>query len=251
MTPVVRIASIGSMKMMIFNPQVSLLELARDYPPDFAGERIETFPEEEFREIEMFTEEYYWCGMESINVFEVRGTRHPDYQGLSWVEFLRQGKRMHANLSLFEKNPDYYLIDRKKEPSMSYIKLDGKLYVDSDGNHRTCIAKFFFYYTGRTHLHGVELREVRVDKYTYGLFKELRDYIRDSKLSYLEVEPLQRKLKRVDGPGWMREYFELGIRVRDRRKNKDLELKGSQIIGFFKSIEGRDSLKRRFLGILR
>lgn len=55
---------------------------------------------------------------------------------------------MHVNLPLLDKNPGYYLEDRRKAPTMSFIKLDGKLYVDGDGNHRTCIAKFFFYYQG-------------------------------------------------------------------------------------------------------
>jgi len=243
LTPVVRIASIGSMKMMIFNPQVSLLELARDYPPDFSGEKIRGLPEEGLKEVENFAEQFYWCGSDCINVFEVAGRivryLEPPYKEFSWGEFLEKGSKIRENIELLSRNPGYYFDLEKKKPSMSFIRFDGKLYVDNDGLHRTCIARFLFYYHGITHLHGVELREYEVNKYTYRLFLQLKNYIRDNKLIHLEVLPLRRKLKRIDGPGWMREYFHVGIRVIDRRADRELELGEESIFEFLCDLVGK------------
>jgi len=102
--------------------------------------QIEFWDEGYFTQIKPFVKEFYWNSQASINVFRVKGTQHPDYKGLTWIEFLKKGKRMPLNLGLFEENPDYYLTCSDKKPTMFYQGLDGGyLYIGGDGNHRTAI----------------------------------------------------------------------------------------------------------------
>ncbi|RMG03681.1 MAG: hypothetical protein D6726_05055 [Nitrospirae bacterium] len=212
--------------------------------PEFSLRAIEKFDEDEFRELKEFASEEYWCEEDSINVFDVVGTRHPDYQGLTWLEFLDQGKRMELNLSLYEHNPGYYLNDTKKLPTMSYLKLDGKTFVDGDGNHRTCIAKFFFYYLRRTNLHGVTIREYITDRYTYRIYREIRDMLERKGLYHIEVLPFREKTAREDTAGWMREYFKVGLRAINRRNSEERIFFGPQVENFRKIASSPNILSR-------
>ena len=120
-----------------------------------------------------FVKETYWQDSASVNIFRVTGTQHDyNYIGLSWIEFLEQGKRMPLNLNWFKTNPDYYHQTNKKIPSMYYQSINGgDMYVGGDGNHRTAICKAFFYLTGETTIHGVTVTDYRIDN-------ELKKYSR-------------------------------------------------------------------------
>lgn len=226
-----------------------LLKRAVSFPPDFASRKIEAFPKEEFETLRQFALEEYWCGSESINIFEVVGTKHWDYQEMTWLELLKGGKRMHVNLPLFEKNPGYYLEDRRKEPTMYYIRLDGKLYVDGDGNHRTCIAKFFFYYQGRTHLHGAELVEYRIDRTMHHLYTEIEASLEEKGLTHLRVDPYQKILGREDTAGWKRDYFEVGLSVTRRGTSETVRLvKAEKASVFLRTIQKLNRFNRIWIG---
>ncbi len=215
--------------------------------PHFSNDLIEPFNEEEFETIKRFSAEEYWCGNESINIFNVSGTRHPDYQGKSWLWFLQNGKRMRLNLTLFEQNPGYYLGEARKEPAMSYVRVDGKLYVDHDGNHRTCIARFFYFEKGLTHLRGVEVREYRVDGHAMATFEAIRRALDVKKITHIHMESFREKADREDSAGWMKERFEIGARLRNVRSGGLLVLKRQEFQGFLSAIEGMGGFKR-FLG---
>jgi len=212
--------------------------------PEFSLASIEKFPEGEFSELKEFAVEEYWCDRDSINVFDVSGTRHPDYQGMTWLEFLERGKRMKLNLSLFRNNPGYYLGDDIKLPTMSYIKLDGRVYIDEDGYHRTCIARFYFYYTNRTNLHGVTIREYITDRYTYKAFKNLKELLRTKGLFYIELTPFREKLSRKDTAGWMREHFRVGIKVRNEKTDRIKILQGKDILNFIQHVNSFSVFKK-------
>lgn len=62
---------------------------------------MEAFPENRFRRGLPFVAVHEWQACGDINVFAVTGTRHPDYQGLTWLEFLAQGRRMPLNHRLW------------------------------------------------------------------------------------------------------------------------------------------------------
>jgi hypothetical protein len=180
----------------------ALLRMTLAQPPDWAATRIEAFPEEQFRALLPFVQTHNWLDGGSINISQVIGTRHPDYAGLSWDEFLRQGKRMAANHALWESNPGYYTEQAHKEPEMSYLSLDGqRWFVDADGNHRTCIARFDFARQGRTMLHGVTQADWRFDHAFADVFAEIQDVILERRLG-LRIRHRNKLVSRADAAGW-------------------------------------------------
>ncbi|MFA6195367.1 MAG: hypothetical protein WC656_01830 [Sulfurimonas sp.] len=192
--------------------------------PEFANQKIIGFYQENFNEnLLPYCTEHYWCDADSINVFNIVGTAHPDYIGLSWHEFIHVGKRMKTNLPLLESNPNYYLEKEKKTPTMYYIEIDGKLYVDGDGNHRSVIAKFFHAYQGTNPiLHGVNLKRYTID---YRL-KELIEYSNSVFINkgyrYMKVRTKRVKLSREDTAGWMREQYSIQIVVENILTAKEM-----------------------------
>lgn len=199
-------------------PETELVKAIRADPPHWATQRIGAWNDNAFREAEPFIVEKYWSGQQSMNVFEVVGTQHPDYQGLTWMEFLERGKRMRKNLLLQEENPSYYLDDALKTPAMYYVAIDGAgWHVAGDGNHRTSIARFMFHKLGRTMLHGVDAVSYRTDSRAQQVFSALREEIALRGLTML-VEPFREKLSREDTAGWMRESFHVGITLRNPAK---------------------------------
>ncbi|MEW6542486.1 MAG: hypothetical protein AB1411_02620 [Nitrospirota bacterium] len=161
----------------------------------------------------------YWTNRATVNVFRVIGTQHPDYQGLTWLEFLKKGKRMGRNLGLYEANPSYYTDIAVKEPTMYYRTLDGGLsyYVAEDGNHRSAIARFDCWYRGDLLLHGVTVTDLRIDWELARLYSRLQTLIATggARMHGKQVEPVTRRVSREDGPGWMLETFTPVLRVRD------------------------------------
>ena len=179
----------------------SLLARARKEPPYWANTTIEEFPESYFRRALPFVTRHGWQAGADINVFAVTGTRHPDYHGMKWLEFLARGKRMPVNHRLWEENPGYYREDARKLPEMSYISLDGfSWYVDADGNHRTAIARFDFAVDTRTQLRGVTLSHYQFDDEFQALFERAADIVRQRRIGEMRHE--NRIIRRDDAPGW-------------------------------------------------
>jgi hypothetical protein len=116
-----------------------------------------------------------------ISPLEVVGTYHPDYQGLTWEEFLYKGKRMKLNFDLLKHNPDYYFSDEIKLPLMSFIRINGRLFVRDDGNHRTAIARLLFTLIGEPErpLQGVLLVEIRIDTSLYEEYKKFVSLLKE------------------------------------------------------------------------
>lgn len=188
--------------------QASLLAKALARPAHWAGDRLLAFGEASFRALAPFVTRHYWIDAGDVNVFRVIGTRHPDYVGLSWLEFLERGECMPANHALWQQNPGYYLGTAVKLPQMSFISVNGQdWYVDADGNHRTCIARFDFDWAGRSVLHGVTLADWRFDTPFAQSFASLRALIADRRLPW-RVRHVNRALGRDDNAGWKLDRFE-------------------------------------------
>ncbi|KFB16535.1 hypothetical protein PGPR2_00785 [Pseudomonas aeruginosa PGPR2] len=129
-----------------------------EQPPAWASEVLQSWEEAYPQEKHAFLQSHYWTETGSINVFRVVGTDHWDYQGKSWLDFLTGGKRMQRNLQALLDNPSYYLQPTERRPAIHYNTLDGlSFYVGSDGNHRTCIARFFLAEQQKSQLHDVTL----------------------------------------------------------------------------------------------
>lgn len=195
-------------------------------PPPFAETVLKTWPEKKFRECEPYIIEEQHHGSASVNVFRVVGTRHPDYAGKNWLDLLMNGRRMMVNLPLFQDNPDYYLETGAKEPYMHYQSIDGgDVYIGAEGkgNHRTCIARFFFFTQGLTTLHGITLDDYRID----WTFKELCDELKivAEQLRLPISHTVNRKLiDRRDAADWRLDSFTLTASVYDAGRHETYEL---------------------------
>ena len=195
---------------------MTLLEKVRSSLPHWANDTIRPFDEDLYREALPFATRRYWCDSASINVFRIVGTRHPDYRNMSWRWMLENGKRMTENLALHETNSGYYLETVRKTPEMTYLTLDGlDFYVNTDGNHRSTIARFDFHYRGLTTLHGVTIEDVRIDWDLFRAYREIVGLVEEGILACV-VTPLSEKLSREDTAGWMLETFRTGIRIRSK-----------------------------------
>lgn len=182
-------------------------------PPHWAGQVIRRWDNDFFKRLEPFATSYYWTDSGSLNLFRVVGTDHPDYQGQTWAWLLRNGKRMRRNLSLHESNRGYYLSDDKKEPTMSFITTDGHdWYVYCDGNHRTCIARFDFHYSGLSEMRGLSLHDWRFDHDLFGAMSRLHELVIDRRLP-VRTEMVRSTVSREDNSGWMRERYRPAIRL--------------------------------------
>lgn len=196
-------------------------KIIKDGGHSFASSLIAPFDESFDTAAKPFAAEYIWEDDASINVYLVGGTRHPDYIGMTWAEFLQKGKRMSINIPLAESNPSYYFANEKKLPTMSYIQIDGgSYYVDADGNHRTCIARFLYFLERHTKLHGVSVSRYRINRALQEVYCEIKNEVAARRLPYV-VEPVTRCVSREDTPSWMREVYDPKISVRDCRKGID------------------------------
>ncbi len=205
--------------------------------PHWASQQLKEWDENDFRSKEPFAIEKYWSSQHSINVFEVAGTAHPDYQGMSWLDFLSKGKRMKQNLLLQQNNPGYYLDETVKQPTMYYIEIDNSgWYINGDGNHRTCIARFMFHRMGRTMLHGVCVESYRTDFEALKAFRLLRAVAAVNQLPFV-IEPKRKTLSREDTAGWMRERYEIKICVHDLQKGTSEDLSPAEATARAERIE--------------
>jgi len=198
---------------------------------------------------EKFIIEEYWCDDESINVFDIVGTIHPDYINLTWKQLLDRGKRMHINLPLVDKNPDYY-IKPIKEPTMYFNKIDGKYYINTDGNHRSAIVKFLFYFNGNTHIHGVTVNEYKIDKISYEKVKKLKQLIKSKKLPIL-LEVNRTSIKREDTARWKRDIFKISFEFQNLKTGKsfefpDIQLNNIELDDLIKTVENYSLFKKLF-----
>ncbi len=149
-----------------------------EQPPAWASEVLLSWEEAYPQEKHAFLQSHYWTETGSINVFRVVGTDRKDYRGRSWLDFLTGGKRMQRNLQALLDNPSYYLQPTERRPAIHYNTLDGlSFYVGSDGNHRTCIARFFLAEQQKSQLHDVTLNHYQVNDAFYRLYGQLRQQV--------------------------------------------------------------------------
>ncbi|EAB3870726.1 hypothetical protein NPF39_002946 [Salmonella enterica subsp. enterica serovar Uganda] len=183
-------------------------------PPHWAGEQIEAWDDRKLRLHGSFIRRHYWTDCGSLNVFCVRGSEHPDYQGLTWHEFLHRGKRMDRNIALLESNPDYYQGTERKFPSMYYNSYNGlDWFIGADGNHRTGLARFLFHERQMAYLHGLclnhyEFDDVFLEAYL-ALCEELRFHAAQG--FYMELEVTRVPESRRDTAGWKTDLFSTAL----------------------------------------
>jgi hypothetical protein len=160
-----------------------------------------------------FITKSYWSSAASVNLQDVCGTMHPDYAGLTWREFLDKGRRMNGNLAAFKRNPTYYTdASIRRLPSMHFHRLDGRTFVTEDGNHRTCIGKYYLYgLAGHDcpYIHRVTLTDETVDWEFVLLYRHLLNKAPDN----WRITPSRETIRREDGPGWKRDFFKTVLKI--------------------------------------
>ncbi|WP_200781045.1 hypothetical protein [Klebsiella oxytoca] len=186
--------------------------------PAWAAHQINAWDLSAFRQAEDFITHHYWTDKGSINVFRIVGTDHPQYAGMTWSELLQRGKRMDINIPLIEKKPAYYTDASVQHASMSYVSLDGiHWYISADGNHRSCLARFYFHLLGHsvTQLHNVSLSQYRTDTAFMSVCQailQLAPALRQKGI-YLTLTARRLPVSREDTPGWKLDTFRTQVSV--------------------------------------
>ena len=234
------------------NLRFSFVRRNLKHPPDWAKDTLldwnDCFPEDK----RAFVTLEHWSDLRmsgtGIDVFRVVGTTHPDYVGKTWLDLLTSGKRMTSNLELLSENPGYYRDEFFGKP-MDYLTLDGeRFYVGADGNHRTCIARFFLDGGPSTALENVEITRYRVDEPFYALYREATAFIDQHQLA-IRIDPLRRPVRREDGPGWKVDIHSVVLRWHDLQAGTRAELDLEQSRARFERLT-RWTLPPRLTGLL-
>lgn len=229
---------------------MELVQQAIEAKPEVLDKEILAWDKNEFVKLQPFIKEHYWAGNATINIFRVAGTQHPDYIGMTWIEFLQKGKRMGLNLRLYERNPGYYNEHSKKDPTMYFQSIDGgELFIGQDGNHRSAIARAAFYFGGDPNLYGVEVNDYRIDWALKKAYEDLRDAITERRLPYY-IEPVTKLVKREDTGGWMLDRYQPRIRVINAKKGEDKELDLEGIKSFASRIKKKNGLFEKILSFI-
>ncbi len=207
-------------------PLPTLLDRALEQAPHWAEEKILTWDENDFdQNVAPFVISEYWNDSDSVNVFRIVGTKHWNYQGKTWINMLQTGKRMAINLPLHQSNPGYYLDQKHKKPTMSYVTLDGiTYYVADDGNHRSTIARFDFHYAARTMLHGVRTTHYSICHPSKALYDVITEWLNQEpqRKARYRIEPRRIGRNREDESGWKQDHYQIVFDVDDHLKQQYL-----------------------------
>ncbi|WP_194762103.1 hypothetical protein [Pantoea ananatis] len=190
-------------------------------PPHWAGELIEAWDDKLLYKYAGFLTRHHWTESGTINVFCIKGTSHPDYQGLSWSEFLHQGKHMASNLALIESNQAYYECYTSyyseiaaKQPAMCFNSYNGiDWYVGADGNHRAALARFLFDYLGKSYLHGVQLNHYEFNVPLLDVFLALREELslHTAQGFFMDLSVNRVHRGRESNPGWKTDIYSTSL----------------------------------------
>lgn len=180
--------------------------------PDWANTPIQPWDAVRFRQASDFATHHYWTSQGSINVFRIVGTDHPQYAGMTWLDLLHRGKRMDINIPLIEKHPAYYTDAEKQHAGMSFVSLDGiHWFVSADGNHRSCLARFYFHLQGQglTQLHNVSQSVYRIDDAFMSACQDMTRLMPELARQGVHMTLNTRRLpvSREDTPGWKVDMF--------------------------------------------
>jgi len=229
------------------NEEFALRRRASMTPPHWADELIRPWDADRFRRIEPFITSTYWSDSDSINVHLIVGTQHPDYRGKSWRWFLEGGKRMDLNLALHRDNPDYYLDTKRKRPAMHFVTLDGNnYYVGDDGNHRSCIAKFAFHYSGLSMLHGVVMTRHTVDWEFYRRYRALQRLVKSHGVAAI-FTATSNHVGRRDTGGWKIDLYQPSILYTNLDSGKEETLDRGRAGALIESLRSaHDDSRRRW-----
>lgn len=181
--------------------------------PYWAGDGIREYqPVEDYAQD--FITESYWSCRASVNLGELRGMAQIPGCCHSWRQLICSDGKMQANLKAFKENPAYYTGLPERNPSMSFVRVNGRLYVKGDGRCRAAIGKFYLYSQPCPYLHHVELHDYTVD---FEFMRVYREFV-EKKPPWFKAEVAHLIDHREDGVGWKHDYYQqLSVHVTDTR----------------------------------
>ncbi len=190
-------------------------------PPHWANQTLHTWSAALPRDKQPFVTRHYWTETGSVNVFRVVGTDHWDYQGKTWLQLLTDGKRMPRNLQYLDDNPSYYLEPQPRRPRIYYNTVDGlDYYVGSDGNHRTCLARFYLHEQGQSQLHDVTVSHYHVDEIAFQTWQNAQAALH-ARRRPITLLPRPVQAGRDDTAGWKLDHYRLEFEWRDLDSGQD------------------------------
>ena len=219
---------------------MDLLQKTNKNPPVWANDILLPWNDKLLDQKRAFIQKHYWTGQGSVNVFNVVGTIHSDYANKSWLNLLNNGKRMSLNIPLLEAKPEYYhASDELKQPAMYYNTLDGiHYYIADDGNHRTCLARFYFYEKGLTQITGVNINHYHIDELFYSVYQQIRHEIHEQNLPVI-IHPEKEAIKREDTTGWMTDCYRTSLVWMDAKSRQ------TEILNYEQSLDRLEWLQKR------
>lgn len=205
-------------------------------PPHFSSRVLAKWDYAAFLKLKQYVVVEDKNSTNSINVFNVIGTTHPDHAGKTWLELLEDPHCSESTIPMLQKNPGYYLCAARKIPEMQFISLDGgDLYIE-EGNHRTAVAMFLLPTKGLTQLHGVSLQDYRIDWH----FKELCDQM-TAKLRHLKMpvsfEVCRELVERRDVADWRQDRYSLTVKLHNHKTGDTFWLDSEKLAGFIDMLE--------------
>jgi len=206
---------------------------------------IEPYPEN-IDHLRQFAVSHYWTGSKIVNVFEVAGTAHPDYIGATWITMLRLGKRMRSiNLPLLRDNPGYYFDTDDKAPDMHYTRINDRLYISGEGNHRTSICKALFAFLGLQNFGAVKYEEYRVDEEAVSIYQDVSRILALKSLP-IQIQPAPVNFEREDTPGWKKDYYHLAFRLTNFKKDQEITINKGELKVLLQELDSSSLFQRIF-----
>lgn len=133
---------------------------------------------------------------EDVNLNLVVGHDQWLVRSYTWREALHNSEKILVNLERCANNPEFYL-ESFEGSDIYYISYQGHYYIDTEGFHRTIIARYLAHYNG----HEPIIRNARVRRIVFNTYRlELLNRL-DSILKtfpHLERIPLRSVKERID-----------------------------------------------------
>lgn len=164
----------------------------------------------------------------SVDVGRVVGTDHASYMESDWLNLLNHGRRMDARQKDLANNPSYYLLAEViRNPTWYLTTFDAgnTWYVDDDGNHRTCIAKFYFDrlikegLINHSVVNGIYAKDIEVD---WDLYRAVNHVQSNYAHFFMQVD--SDRVKREDSNAWHKDFYKISVTITNHKTRQSTKV---------------------------
>lgn len=227
--------------------RTDLRSLIDQDPSPFSSEIVKSWNDYE-REIDGFDLKQVHHENATIDVRNVVGSNHGTYVSQPWQYLIFHGKYSSDRLKELSNNPEYYLEEITCERRPNLHKVGQDLFIVGDGNNRTIIAKFFFYYNqdkiAEPLLRNVILTEHFVDWNSLSIKKEIEFLLTDTRFSHLSLTLITDNFLNSDDHKYRWHLFNNKLKGEDR----SIKLTKDELPSIRDALKS-DNLLKRVLGL--